>query len=144
MKGDTKVELKIPSLPEFVAVARLAVAAIASRMDFPYDAVDDIKVAVGEACTNAIEHTTCSAPPGDEIIISCYLEQDALVIEVNDEGPGFDPQLCTEPDVLSEGGLGLILIQALMDEVELTSLAGQGTQVRMTKRLRPAPLTPAR
>ena len=144
MKGATKVELKIPSLPEFVAVARLAVAAIASRMDFPYDAVDDIKVAVGEACTNAIEHAACSDPPEGEINISCYLEQDALVIEVDDRGPGFDPHLCAEPDVLSGGGLGLILIQALMDEVKLTSLAGQGTQVRMIKRLRPAPLTPAR
>jgi len=144
MNTSTRVDLRIPCLPEFVAVARLTVAAIASRLDFPYDAVDDIKVAVGEACTNAIEHAVLESRPQEEIEICCYLEPEALVIEVKDRGRGFDPALQAEPDILSGGGLGLILIRALMDEVELTSLAGQGTQVRMVKRLRPVSLGQAR
>jgi len=144
MKTPTRVELRIPSLPEFVAVARMTVAAIACRMDFPYDAVDDIKVAVGEACTNVIEHATPESPSPEEIEISCLLEPEALVIEVRDRGRGFDPDLHAQPDPFSEGGLGLILIQALMDEVQLTSLAGQGTQVRMLKRLKPVSTGSAR
>jgi|WetSurMetagenome_2_1015567.scaffolds.fasta_scaffold696267_2 serine/threonine-protein kinase RsbW len=139
----TTVTLRIPSQAEYVAVARLTVAGIAGRMGFPYDAVDDIKVAVGEACTNAIEH---AAPdPSQEVIeIRCQVDPEALIIEIADQGKGFDPGLESQPDLLAGGGLGLILIRALMDEVQLDSLAGKGTQVRMIKRLKPAPLTPAR
>lgn len=144
MNKCARVELRIPSLPEFVAVARLTVAAIACRMDFPYDAVDDIKVAVGEACTNVIEHVQTENRSQEEIEIRCTVEPEALVIEVKDQGQGFDPQLQAQPDPFSEGGLGLILINALMDEVQLTSLTGKGTQVRMTKRLKPVSIGPAR
>jgi serine/threonine-protein kinase RsbW len=140
----TNITLRIPSLAEFVAVARLTVAGIASRMGFPYDAVDDIKVAVGEACTNAIEHAAPDAPH-QEIEICCCVEVESLVISITDRGKGFDPALETQPDPLAGGGLGLVLIRALMDEVELTNLSGKGTQVRMVKRLgKPAPLTPAK
>jgi serine/threonine-protein kinase RsbW len=135
MKTPTEVTLRIPTSPEFVAVARMTVAAIACRMDFPYDVVDDIKVAVGEACTNAIEHAAIENRPEEDIQIRCVLETDALVIEVIDKGQGFDPEQRSEPDLTEGGGLGLILINALMDEVQLTSLSGQGTQVRMVKRL---------
>ncbi len=137
MNTSTRVDLRIPSLPEFVAVARMTVAAIASRMDFSYDAVDDIKVAVGEACTNAIEHAAGEGRLEGDIEIRCHLAPDALAIEVVDKGQGFDPDIQQEPDLLSGGGLGLILIRALMDEVQLASLAGEGTQVRMVKRLKP-------
>lgn len=138
MSTCTKIDLRIPSLPEFVAVARLTVAAIASRMDFPYDAVDDIKVAVGEACTNAIEHAAPEDRQQETIELNCFVHPDALVIEVKDQGQGFVPEPNTEPDPLSEGGLGLILIQALMDEMQVESLPGRGTMVRMKKCLRAA------
>jgi len=142
--NDTQVTLRIPSLAEFVAVARLTVAGIASRMGFSYDAVDDIKVAVGEACTNAIEHAAPETPH-QEIDICCHMQSEALIIDITDRGKGFDPALETQPDPLAGGGLGLVLIRALMDEVELTNLAGKGTQVRMVKRLsKSAPLTPAK
>jgi serine/threonine-protein kinase RsbW len=136
MKTPTEVTLRIPNSPEFVAVARMTVAAIACRMDFPYDAVDDIKVAVGEACTNAIEHAALEGHPGEEIEIRCVLETESLIIEVIDKGQGFDPDQRSEPDLTEGGGLGLILINALMDEVQLTSLSGRGTQVRMVKHVR--------
>jgi len=131
-----KVELHIPARAEFVGVARLAVSAVASRMDFDYEAVDDIKLAVGEACTNAIQH----ASPGgaEEIRISCQMEADRLVIEVRDRGAGFDPAGCLkeiDPESLPAHGYGLLLIQALMDEVECKSSPGDGTLVHMVKRL---------
>ena len=130
-----RVELRIPSRPEFVGVARLAGSAVASRMDFDYESLDDIKLAVGEACTNAIQH----ASPGqvEEITICCQMEEGRLVIEVLDRGLGFDPAGCPkEPDTeLHSHGYGLLLIQALMDEVECKSSPGGGTLVRMVKRL---------
>lgn len=127
------VELRIPNRPEFVGVARLAVSAIASRMDFGYDALDDIKVAVGEACTNAILH----AASVGEIVICCQLEPQRLVVEVRDQGLGFDPALLDGDTsaLLPERGLGLLLIRSLMDQVELRTGPGSGTSVRMVKNL---------
>jgi serine/threonine-protein kinase RsbW len=136
-----RVELRIPGRAEFVAVARIAAAAIASRLDFCYDAIDDIKLAVGEACANAIEHA-CPEGEGAEIHLSFSLEKQCLVIEVRDSGPGFDPK-ALEPageQAPSERGLGLLLISSIMDKVEWVTPPEGGTTVIMTKHLgAPAP-----
>lgn len=135
------VELRLPNRPEFVAVARLAVSAIASRMNFDIEAIEDIKVAVGEACNNAMEHG-CPVSAGSEMInLKCELEADQLIITVHDSGDGFDPATAVRQHphgtmTLSERGLGMLLIESLMDDVAFTSMAGDGTQVRMVKRLR--------
>ena len=125
------VALRIPCSPEYVSVARLTISAVASRMNFGIDDIDDLKLAVGEACANAIEH----AAEGD-IDIICTMEPDQLVLSVKDCGIGFDPgaprvEPVDEPPV---GGLGLILIQALMDDVQIHSDPERGTEVRMVKR----------
>lgn len=133
------VHLTIPNQPEFVSVARLTVAGVASRMAFGLDAVEDIKIAVGEACTNCIEHASLEERGNTEIRIRCLMRPGALVIEVADEGQGFDPEsVCVSADDLDPFagcGLGLLVIRALMDEVELVSEPGGGTLVRFTKRL---------
>jgi serine/threonine-protein kinase RsbW len=134
------VELRIPARAEFVSVARLGVSAVATMMDFGYDVIDDIKLAVGEACTNAILH----APgPGkqesQEITIRCRLEMDSLIIEVRDSGVGCDfgdlPQQL-DIDSLPETGYGLLLIEAIMDEMECMASPETGTVVRMVKHAR--------
>ena len=51
-----KVELSIPSISEYVGVARLAVAGVASRLKFTHEEIEDIKIAVSEACTNAVQY----------------------------------------------------------------------------------------
>jgi serine/threonine-protein kinase RsbW len=135
------VELRLPNRPEFVAVARLAVSAVATRMDFDIEAIDDLKIAVGEALNNAIEHG-CPSIGGDEMVtLRCELEEDTLVIIVSDCGDGFDPATAMRqhPDgmmTLSERGLGMLLMESLMDEVDFSSSPGDGTQVRMLKRRR--------
>jgi serine/threonine-protein kinase RsbW len=127
-----KIELRIPCAAEYVGVARLAVSAVASRMNFGVDAVDDLKLAVGEACANAIQH----AAEG-EISITCVVEPDRLVVTVKDCGVGFDPATARARPVeeLPDGGLGLMLIEALMDEFQIESDPQRGTEVRMVKRL---------
>ena len=139
------VELRLPSRPEFVGVARLTVAGVASRMSFDVEAIEDIKVAVSEACTNAIEHGCPSADcSAESIFLCCELEEDVLVITVQDPGIGFEPIISPPPTgggtvidpPLTEGGLGLLLIEALMDEVTISSRPEDGTRVRMVKRLR--------
>jgi serine/threonine-protein kinase RsbW len=135
------VELQVPNRAEFVGVARLAVSAIAARMGFDVDAIEDIKLAVAEACNNAIEHG-CPVTEGAEMItVRCELTDLGLVITVLDPGDGFDPATATRQHrhgttTLTERGLGMLLIESLMDEVDFTSIAGDGTQVRMVKRTR--------
>jgi serine/threonine-protein kinase RsbW len=136
-KTASRIELKIPGRPEFIVVARLTVAAVATRMGFDYDDIEDLKVATGEAVTNAIRHGQTSDSEED-IVIACQVEPAALVIEVRDTGGGFDPQLrrqALEEGELQEGGLGLLLIESLMDDVQFKVKPGRGTMVRMTKRL---------
>lgn len=135
----SRVELKIPSRAEFISVARLAVAAVAARMGFNYDDIEDLKVATGEALTNAIQHAETTGEATDkDIVVVCAMQSDALIIEVRDSGSGFDPELrrqALERDELQEGGLGLLLIESLMDKVDFKTKPGKGTLVRMTKRL---------
>jgi len=133
------VEMRLPNRAEFVAVARLAVSAIASRMHFDINEIEDIKVALGEAYTNAIQHG-CPVSEGTEMItLRCDLEEDALVITVHDPGDGFDPATATRQHrhgtaTLTERGLGMLLIESLMDEVDFASDPDDGTRVRMVKR----------
>ena len=135
------VELRLPNRPEFVAVARLAVSAVATRMDFDIEAIEDLKVAVGEALNNAIEHGCPSEGDEKMVTLRCELGAETLTIIVCDCGDGFDPATATRQHphgelLLAERGLGMLLIEALMDEVDFSSTPGSGTQVRMVKHRR--------
>ena len=134
--GDV-VELEIPARPEFVALARLVVSAMAStEPSISDDQVDDLKIAVSEACTNAIEaHGAAETQEG--VLVQCWSDDLALRVSVQDRGSGFDPSTLpdhpppTDPDRLKfERGLGIPLIRALVDEVEISS-SSAGTQVKL-------------
>jgi serine/threonine-protein kinase RsbW len=137
---DQAVQLEIPAGPEFVALARLVVSAMASaETQLSDDRVDDLKIAVSEACTNAIE--AHDARETDErVLVSCWADHERLEVCIEDRGSGFDvsnlpehPPL-TDPERLKfERGLGIPLIRALVDEVEFSS-TGEGTAVRMVMR----------
>jgi len=126
------VELRIPCKAEWVAVARLAIAAIANRMHFTIEEVEDIKLAVAEACTNAIQH----AIGADYITIRSESGPSELRIHVSDNGKGTRPEQLTarsleEPQA---GGLGVFLIRSLMDEVDYDVRPDRGTDLVMVKR----------
>jgi serine/threonine-protein kinase RsbW len=122
-----------------VRVVRLTVAGVASRLPFGIDAVEDIKLAVAEAVNNAIQH----ASPGTEgeamVTISLESDEHGLWISVTDEGRvAGDLNVETNAprgDELPEGGLGLLLIRSLMDEVNHESGPHSDTVVRMFKRV---------
>jgi len=134
------IELEIPARAEFVALARLVVSALAaSDSNLADDRIDDLKLAVSEACTNAIE-AHGAAGSDERVLVRCWSDPDAMEVCVEDRGHGFDPtQLpdhppVTDPDRLKfERGLGIPLIRALVDEVEF-SPTGQGTAVRLVMR----------
>ena len=132
------VELEIPARPEYVALARLVVSSLAStRRDLTDDRIDDLKLAVSEACTNAIE-AHGAADTEDSVVLRCTEYADRVEVHVEDRGEGFDPESLpehppvTDPERLNfERGLGIPLIRTLVDEVAIDS-SGGGTLVRMT------------
>jgi serine/threonine-protein kinase RsbW len=131
------IELEIPARPEFVGLARLVVSSLASsRRALADDRIDDLKLAVSEACTNAIEaHADVSV---DERVLVRWREaDDRLEVSVEDRGPGFDPDELpehppvTDPERLNfERGLGIPLIRTLVDEVSFDP-SDTGTAVHM-------------
>jgi len=134
------VELEIPARAEFVALARLAVSALAAADgELADERVDDLKLAVSEACTNAIE--AHSAIDTDErVVVRCWIDEAGLEVRISDRGKGFDPsELPDHPPVTDparlkfERGLGIPLIRALVDVVEFSS-SGTGTEVRLVMR----------
>lgn len=136
-----RIELKIPASSQWVRVARLTVAGVASRLHFGVDAIEDIKLAVAEAINNAIQHAPVD--PSSEAMVTILIESDehGMWVSVADEGRvdgGFtvrDSEPHREDDELPEGGLGLLLIRSLMDEVTHESGTHADTVVKMFKRL---------
>ncbi len=125
------INILLPSKPQYVSVARLTASYLASQMGFDIEAIEDIKLAVGEACNNAVLHS------GENTTYQLDLktESQTLVIEVKDTGKGFDTSHIKNPaiDELQENGLGLFIIKSLMDDVEIVTQAGQGTKIIMKK-----------
>ena len=130
------VELTIPCRPEFVGIARLAVLGIASRMPFSYDEVEDVRLAVGEACTHAVERA------GDTVAaihITSVINPNALAITVADDvpagadaGPKSEEAQLLEEAGVDQQGLGALLMEILVDDVKIET-GPAGTTVHLTK-----------
>jgi serine/threonine-protein kinase RsbW len=130
-----EVELNIPSRPEYVGVARLAILGVASRMRFSYDEVEDIRLAVGEACTRSIDRLDGTGE-AHVIRLRCLIDANRLTIEVrNPLVKQVVKETQAEPGALSEqGGLSDVLIRILMDEVHTEERAEEGVYLlRMVK-----------
>jgi anti-sigma regulatory factor (Ser/Thr protein kinase) len=136
--------LEVPALPEYLALVRMVVSGTA-RIDPLLDdeRVDDLRVIVSEACTNAIEATLDriraegEGAPVATVRVECRLSEEKVEVVVDDSGSGFDPEglgalpSASDPARLRfERGLGIPLIRALSDESEITS-TGAGTRVRV-------------
>lgn len=126
-----EIVMSMPSKAEYVGVVRLTVSAIANRMGFNIEDIEDIKVAVAEACTNAIRHSE-----NHDFKVSFQVFEDKMGISISDEGKGYQIDEMDDPDLNNpkeEGGLGIFIIKSLMDEVDMISKVGEGTQIKMIK-----------
>ncbi|WP_019412969.1 anti-sigma B factor RsbW [Paenisporosarcina sp. TG20] len=140
MKPFDYVEIRVPAKPQYVGVARLTISGLASRIGFTYDDIEDLKIASSEAITNAVQHAYNEAD-GGEIVVGCALYPDKIEIMVADHGKSFNFEETKEKvgpyneqqevQFLREGGLGLYLIETLMDEVKVHHQ--EGVTVFMTK-----------
>ncbi|MGI9861224.1 anti-sigma F factor [Moorella naiadis] len=140
MAGQVQVEnsmaLEFLSLPENVGLARVAVAAFAAQVDMTLNELEEIKVAVSEAVSNAIIHGYEGQPRGT-VRVTVERTDAGLVITVTDQGKGIpdialamQPAYSTDPERM---GLGFAFMQSFMDELEVTSEVNRGTRVRMLK-----------
>jgi serine/threonine-protein kinase RsbW len=131
-----RLKMNIPGKPEYVGTIRIAIAHAVSRLGYDIEAIDDIKVAVSEACTNII----CHAHKNREFTydVELEIEETKITIIIKDSGMGFglDDYVEPVPGESKGSGLGIFIIKALMDEVDIQSELGAGTDIKMTKYLK--------
>ncbi len=136
-----EMELTFPSLPENESFARVVVAAFAVQLSPTVSEIADIKTAVSEAVTNAIVHGYAGTV-GTVTLRASVVGRATLSIEVQDEGRGIEdvaramePFYTTCPEQ-ERSGMGFAVMQTFMDDLEVESRPGEGTLVRMRKRIR--------
>lgn len=134
------MKLSFASRSENEAFARVAVAAFVAQLDPTMEQLNDIKTVVSEAVTNAIIHGYENDPSG-VVTVEAAIEGDTVSITVSDEGRGIeDIELARQPlytsrPELERSGMGFTIIENFMDEFEVASEPGKGTQLRMKKRI---------
>lgn len=131
-----EVRLTIPAKPEYITLCRLALTGISRLRPLGEETLADLKLALTEACSNSVRHAYGN---GDgSVDIRYELHPDRLVIEVADDGAGFDPAESTGSgdgaDELAEGGLGIAIIRSIADDVEIgAGEDGRGSRLRFVK-----------
>jgi len=134
-----KLKISIPPVEGIEDVPIAAVEILAVKMGFEPSRVQDIVQALTEACVNAILYSTSESDV--EVLVTAM--HSSLVLEVRDQGPGFNPDQVPVPDFelmteigVKNGGFGIHMIKSLVDKVEIES-STEGTTIRMSIFLNP-------
>ena len=131
--------INLPRDASSVPFARNIVGSTMSQLGIDPDCVHDVKVAVTEACTNVLKHARSAL---EEYEVELTIDRDRVSIRIKDAGGGFDPASLAEApddaqdlqlDTTEESGRGIILMRALVDDLEFTSEPEAGTIVHLTK-----------
>ena len=128
-----RLRLVLPRAPHAELLAGAAVEELGLRAGFPRDTLEEVKLAVVEACLNALEYGN------GEVAVEIAAYDDRMEARVIDHGPGFDPQQVERPNLdaklhaTRKRGWGLELMRRLMDRVEVESQPGT-TTVHMVRR----------
>jgi serine/threonine-protein kinase RsbW len=135
------VSLTIPAEAEYLPIVGLSLYGIATKAGFSFEEIEDMKIAVAEACNNAVLHAYNDQRLGT-VAIRFELDDLGIHIHITDEGSSFDYErtankaasLHNKPlNEISVGGLGMFMMQALMDNVQVRT--NNGTEVILTKLL---------
>ena len=127
------IVFKVPGKPEYIRVVRMGIAALACNAGFDVEAIDDIKLAVDEACKAITCHGAASWTNVYEV--SCDVFEDKMVISVNDIGDGRELEKKYQPckNCPQDGDFAIILIKTLMDDVEINAGTEKQKSIVMVK-----------
>lgn len=134
--SEDQFRLEFSSEPDFISTARLFAGAAARYYGCDEDSVQDVKIAISEACTNAVKaHGSAFITMPVRVIVRPT--DDRVAFEVIDSGGGFDQaegngERTSDPDALLENGIGLHIIQALFPDTEVGPNTEGGTTVRFS------------
>ncbi|PLR84560.1 anti-sigma F factor [Bacillus canaveralius] len=138
MKNEMKIQFSALSQNE--SFARVTVAAFIAQLDPTMDELTEIKTVVSEAVTNAIIHGYENDPNG-KVYISVLIEDGVIDMKIKDDGQGIidveearQPLFTTKPE-LERSGMGFTIMENFMDEVDIQSQPGKGTEIRLRKHL---------
>ncbi len=140
--GGHVVSLTIPAEPRWLALCRLVLSGLCRLGPVDDETLADLKLAVTEAASNSVRHAYAGSGNGGLVSVEYRLTPEALAVEIADAGSGFRfdqpvPKLGPQPDEeLREDEMGLAIIHALVDEVEIgAGPDGQGTKIEFVKYL---------
>jgi serine/threonine-protein kinase RsbW len=127
------VAVCLPLEAETVGIIRSVVKNALQSFGVTQDCVDDVSLALSEACTNVVDH----AVQGDEYEVRLQVDETNCIISVTNTGPGFDAGALGDvmPDPSSPRGRGVAIMRALMDQVDFRSEPEAGTIVHLVKAL---------
>ena len=134
-----KREIEVEARPENLERIRGFVEAACAGAGFAHSAMQDLKLAVDEACSNVVEHGYAGGPPGT-IGISLEADDAKISVTIADRGRSFDPAHAPAADVVSDwekrriGGLGWHFIRQLVEEIRYESDAEKGNRLTLVKR----------
>ncbi len=137
-----ELSLTFSSIPDNVSVARMLIASLGSQLDLSINDIEEIKVAVSEAVSNAIIHGYGNRE--DCLVqLKINIDEESFAIRIQDQGCGIpdvekamQPAYSTDPERM---GLGFVFMQSFMDELQVESTVDQGTTVSMVKFLKQNP-----
>lgn len=146
MNKTNKMKIEIKALLENVSIVRVAISSFISTLDITIDELMDIKTAISEAVTNAIEHAYRKEDIDDSYVyITSYIyseDYDIIKVEIEDKGIGIDdietamlPTYTSKPE-LEHAGMGFTIMETFMDEILIDSNKGIGTKITLTKKIK--------
>jgi serine/threonine-protein kinase RsbW len=126
--------IECAAAPSSLADIRQEICDLLAPLDLSDSTLFDIRVGAGEALSNAVRH---GSPRGenDVVLVSVTAYPDRVVLTVTDTGSGFDGIAASSGDPYAASGRGVMVMRALMDQVEFTPLAAGGTSVTLVKHL---------
>lgn len=134
-------KLNVKSRTENLSIIRDFISNSAAESGITPDVIENMILAVDEACTNIIKHAYKSYPDG-ELIIKTKSTANRFIISITDYGKSFEPDAIPEPDLQKYyrqkrvGGLGMYLMKTLMDDVKYVSIPGKRNEVLLSKNIK--------
>lgn len=140
MQYDNEISLILDANSKNEAFARISISAFATQLDPTLEELEDIKMAVSEAVTNAIIHGYDGINNG-KIYINCKILNNILYIEIEDKGKGIEnlekamEPLYTSKPYMERSGMGFTFMEAFMDNMKVISQIDKGTKIYFEKKI---------